>query len=408
MAKALTPNTVANLKPKTERYERPDGGCTGLLVCVFPSGKKSYVCRYRFKGKPKKLTLGPCLISTTETGKKRKSGVPLTLKSARALCADALVEAASGNDPAAAKQAAKQEPEANTLRDVCEKHLKLAAGLRTLDSQRRPDLELFYKTLGHLPIDQIKRSQFFDVLDQVTKKRGPRRAGRAFGSMKTALSWHGNRDEDFVNRLSRTTLPGGASGERDRTLDDDELRAVWKAADADKGPFGAFIRFVLLTAARRNEAADMPRSGELIDNNTGWLIPANRYKTKRDTLIPLSRAAQAIIAAMPDGDFLFSTDGTRPLRAFNDRKKAFDKVCGVKDWRLHDLRRTSRTFLSRAGVRPDIAELCLGHTVGGIRGRYDKFQFRKEKADAFEKLAALIEGIVDGVVVPMERRASEA
>jgi len=62
------------------------------------------------------------------------------------------------------------------------------------------------------------------------------------------------------------------------------------------------------------------------------------------------------------------------------------------------------TLLSRAGIRPDIAEMCLGHAPNGIRGTYDRFQYLDEKASAFEALAALIERIVHpppDVVVPI-------
>jgi integrase len=61
---------------------------------------------------------------------------------------------------------------------------------------------------------------------------------------------------------------------------------------------------------------------------------------------------------------------------------------------LHDLRRTSRTLLSRAGISADIAEMCLGHALGGVRGTYDRFAYIDEKRKAFEALAALIERIV--------------
>lgn len=39
--------------------------------------------------------------------------------------------------------------------------------------------------------------------------------------------------------------------------------------------------------------------------------------------------------------------------------------------RPHDLRRSFRTMLSRIGVAPHIAELCLGHVEGIIRRVYD-------------------------------------
>ena len=86
----------------------------------------------------------------------------------------------------------------------------------------------------------------------------------------------------------------------------------------------------------------------------------------------------------------------------------FDIACGVKDWRLHDLRRTARSLMSRAGVNPDVAERCLGHVIRGVRGTYDRHRYIEEMRVAFEKLSALIETIVrpQPNVLPMEKKIS--
>jgi hypothetical protein len=59
--------------------------------------------------------------------------------------------------------------------------------------------------------------------------------------------------------------------------------------------------------------------------------------------------------------------------------------------------------MSRAGVNSDIAERCLGHVIGGVRGVYDRHAYLEEKRHAFETLAALIRRIVDpqANVVPL-------
>jgi integrase len=150
---------------------------------------------------------------------------------------------------------------------------------------------------------------------------------------------------------------------RTRRLTDDEIRAVWRAAEADPGPYGALVRFLLLTAARRDEAAEMSRS-EIV--GTDWTIPANRYKTGVDHVIPLSTAAKAIVDARPmlsNGHFVFS--GKVPIGSFTYWRALFDKACGVTGWTLHDLRRTALSLMSRAKVDPEIAGRCLGHVIGG-------------------------------------------
>jgi integrase len=62
---------------------------------------------------------------------------------------------------------------------------------------------------------------------------------------------------------------------------------------------------------------------------------------------------------------------------------------------VHDLRRTARSLMSRAEIRPDIAERVLGHAIQGVGRVYDRHEYLNEKRDALEKLAALIDAIVN-------------
>ena len=66
----------------------------------------------------------------------------------------------------------------------------------------------------------------------------------------------------------------------------------------------------------------------------------------------------------------------------------------LPNWVVHDLRRTARSLMSRAGVDADHAERCLGHAIGGVRATYDRHAFLEEKRRAFEMLAAQIERIL--------------
>jgi integrase len=193
-----------------------------------------------------------------------------------------------------------------------------------------------------------------------------------------------------------------------RVLTDDEIRKIWVATEPDEKaqkPFCAFVRFLLLTGARRNEARGLARTE--IDG-ADWLLPAVRNKTKQPLIRPLSKAAQAVLAEQAQidgGPLVFTTDGHRAL-SVSKPKVAFDAACGVTGWKLHDLRRTSRTLLSRAGVNADIAERCLGHVIGGVRGVYDRHSFHDEMAHAFEALSQQIERIINPVdnVTPLRRK----
>ena len=354
MAKPLTPIAIANLKARGQRYEVSDPGCAGLRVVVFPSRRKSFILRYRFRGLQRKLTLGPCLIDRRDDVPEPSNGpeldTPLSLAAARALATKALREARAGADPCAAKQRARQvqrAAESDTLENIAAEYLRREGPrLRTL-SQRRSDLDLICASvLGRLSVAEITRGQYTRVLDYIADNNGPVRSDRCLSALRTLLSWHAKRS-DFVSPLvrggRRTSI---AERSRSRVLTDDELRALWLAAEQDGTPFGAFVRFTLLTATRRSEAAGLRRS-ELSDGGTLWTIPGKRYKTSRDVVIPLSNAAQDIIAAQPAlaGDFVFSADGSHALSGFSERKNDFDIACGVSGYVLHDLRRTSRTLL---------------------------------------------------------------
>jgi integrase len=400
MAKALTAKGVENLKPRATRYEQPDG--RGLYLITQPSGTKSWGLRYRWLGKPVKLTLG--------------TYPAVSLAQARRLAADALLDLAHGRNPAAAKGAAKAAAElaaTNTLRAVGEMYLAREEArpqdkrLRTI-GQRRSTLErLVYPKLGGRPISEIRRSEIVALLDDVETKRGGRMADEVLGTLRIVFTWFANRDDNFRSPLVRgMTRTKPKERARSRVLDDDELRRVWVAAEG-MGTFGAFLRFTLLTATRRSEAAWLTHS-EL--SNGDWIIPGSRYKNKRDHLIPLSAAARAVLAELPvivNCDYVFTTDGRNAIGDLVRPKAKLDRLAGVHDWRLHDLRRVARSLLSRAGIAADIAEMCLGHTLTGVRGVYDRHSYRREKAQAFEALAAEVMRIVhppEGQVLPMRRR----
>jgi integrase len=82
------------------------------------------------------------------------------------------------------------------------------------------------------------------------------------------------------------------------------------------------------------------------------------------------------------------------IGGFTQFKLKLDLASGVSDWRLHDLRRTARSLLSRAGVQSDIAERCLGHDIPGIRGVYDRHRYVDEMREAFERLANQVTAIL--------------
>jgi integrase len=381
--RALTDIAIRRLKPGATRREIPDPGCRGLYVIVQPSGVRGYAVRYRLHGKSRKLTL-PGGIS---------------LAGARKLAGDVMLEVAQGRDPAAAKQAARQV-ERNTLAAVAADYLRREAAkpdgerLRDLHVRERVLQRHVYPALGSRPIDGIRRSEIARLLDRIEENSGAPMADRVLAILRRIMDRYAIRNDDFRSPIIRGMTRATGRPARDRILDDAELAAVWKAADADSGPFPSLVRFLLLSAARREEAARM-RWDEVSDGI--WTLPASRNKTRVELIRPLSAAAQSLLAKQPriaGCAFVFTANGRVAFAGFSRRKRQFDHQCGVTKWTLHDLRRTSRSLMSRAGVPVDHAERCLGHVVPGIRGVYDRHQYRAEMLHAYEALAAQIERIL--------------
>jgi integrase len=384
-AKAFTDISIKHLKPGPVRREVPDPGARGLYCVVQPSGRKGFALRYRHNSVPRKLTL-PAGIS---------------LAAARKLAADALYQVAQGIDPAEAKKAAAVNAavaKANTVVAVCEEYLKREGKrLRTVDQRVSIFRRLVYPAIGDRPIDSVRRSDLVKLLDRIEDKSGERMADVTLAALTRVFNWHATRSDEFrspvVRGMGRQDVK---AHRRDRVLTDDELRKVWTAASATDGPFGVLVKFLLLTTARRNEAAAMrwPEVG----SDGVWTLPPSRSKTKVEVVRPLSKAAQALLDEQPrilNCDFAFTSNGHTAITSFSGPKARLDAESGVTGWRLHDLRRTSRSLLSRAGVNSDVAERCLGHAMPVIRGIYDKHPFVDEMRHAFEALAALIERIVD-------------
>jgi integrase len=378
--KKLTAGFVkaATAEPGKERTVYWDAAMPSFGLMVTSAGHKSWCVQYRSGRVSRRLTINSVL----------------GLEDARRQARTVLGQVARGGDPVLDRRKAA-ETDKNTLQAICERYIAREGGkLRTTAKRHATLRRLVYPTLSSRQIGDIKRSDINNLLDDIEDQRGRAMADQVLAILRTICNWHAARDDEFsspfVRGMARRTPE---ERERDRTLTDDELKRVWGTTGSFPSPWGQFIRFLLLTACRRSEAASMTWD-EVSDGN--WTIPAERYKTGNEVTLPLSTAAIKVLAEIPrikDCEFVFTTDGRRPISGFSTFKLKFDIACGVADWRLHDLRRSARSLLSRAGVMPDIAERALGHKIAGIRGVYDRHPYLVEMKNAFERLATQIENI---------------
>ena len=125
-------------------------------------------------------------------------------------------------------------------------------------------------------------------------------------------------------------------------------------------------------------------------------IPPAFYKSERAHVVPLSTLAANIVRQLPrfEGEFVFSTtDGRRPISGFSKSKRRLDKLSGVSDWRIHDIRRTVATELGRLQIDQLIIDRVLGHSPSALRATYNQHEYLSEKYLALSAWSGSLESL---------------
>jgi integrase len=415
MAKALTTKAVEAAKPDTgKRREVADAALPGLYLVVQPSGAKSWALRYRFAGKPSKLTLGRWPV--------------MGLADARGAASEALDKIDHGKNPAAEKKATKvakleaQLSDRDKIKTLIgqfdKRHL---SGLKSGRVVRRELDRHVVSEWGDRDIHDITKRDVIDLLDGIADSGRIVTANRVRAYLNKFLNWTVERDILPMNPATGVK-PVAKEASRDRVLSDDEIRWFWQACEAEGFPWGPFGRFLLLTGQRLGEVAQMT-DGEITGDL--WHLSATRTKNGRAHDVPLSKPAGGVldgIERVADRQgrvrFFFTTTGESPVSGFFKARAnlhaAMTEVAAqergepveIPRWTFHDLRRTAATGMARLGIPVRVTEAVLNHvsgTGGGIVGVYQRHDYADEKRQALEAwgrfVLSLVEGQSDNVVL---------
>ena len=194
---------------------------------------------------------------------------------------------------------------------------------------------------------------------------------------------------------------------RQHTLSDPEIKLLWNACEG-LGQYGQILKLLLLTGARLTEIGHL-RWSEINFSERMLILPPSRTKTDTPHLMPLSEPAMAILKSVEqnDSEFVFPTVNGLKIANWSFLKRRLDSTLGkaVRPWRVHDLRRTCRTGLSRLRIAPHVAEAVLGHAAPAIVRTYDVHDLADEKRHALEAWAGLVQRTVsdEDNVVAMRR-----
>ena len=208
-------------------------------------------------------------------------------------------------------------------------------------------------------------------------------------------------------KASRAEKTDGAR-RKGRALSDDEIRKVWSACEGVT-PFGGLVRLALLTGLRRNELSGLKWSDIKSDR---IVIAASRAKTGEAHEVPLTAAMKAVLNQQPrtKSPLVFASM-KKPGAELSGWSKLLPRLidkAGVEAFTLHDLRRSTRTIMSRCGVADDMGELAIGHVPAALLALYNHDARWSGRTDAFAKVSDHIVGLLQGdgpSVAPLKRKA---
>jgi integrase len=364
--KGLSDKQAAALPRKAKRYALADPELRGHYLRIPPRGPIAYTVIVKHGGEQTWESIG--------------FSNELSIEQAREKARPVIKRIKSGEPPPTAPQSVAAVAQAWLTRHVDKNRLRTGYELRRVVNA------YIVPRIGDRDFARLRRSDIVALLDVIEDKHGPATADAVLSTLRSIAGWVQSRDDTYVPPFTRKMRRVPVhQRQRSRVLSDSELQIVWRAAN-DAGLLGDIIKLALLTCQRREKIYKM-RWSDIADGV--WTVPQEAGEKGVGGRLRLPPTALAVINNQARiGDRVF------PHRPSTTTKARFDRQCGI-GFRLHDLRRTSRTLLSRIGVSFEVAEAILGHRIKGVASVYDRYDREAEKGIALARLAATIQQIVD-------------
>jgi integrase len=300
--------------PKTGRVEWWDKRETGLALRVSANAHRSYivVTRYPHSKQPARRSID------------RLVGPPRDVEHAREICREWRRQVKAGIDPKAehAKLVAAQL-RVKKFGEVLDEWLTRDVDQNRTGKQTRQLMTREVPTHWlNRPTADLRREDIAKVIRGIVERDHRPTAHQFFGSLRRMFNWAIGTSEFGMDQSPMTSLSAGdLIGEkptRDRVLRDEELVAVWKAADQCGYPFGDIVKLLILSGQRLNDIAQLNWS-EIDFDKALITIPKERMKAKRAHIVPLAPMALSILKSISRqrGPYVFSTtNGHKPFGGF--------------------------------------------------------------------------------------------
>ncbi|CAM6264760.1 TPA: tyrosine-type recombinase/integrase [Escherichia coli] len=351
----------------------------GLNVRLSITGGVTFFYRYRWQGKPVQLSIGEYPAYSLALARDRRQQFRAWLS--------------EGYDPRQKVLVEKAERiEALTVDQAYEywvKHYCIPEGLIKIDANTRSFQKHISPRIGRAMVDQTVKANWLDVFDEMGRSVI---TGEMLSLMKRAFRFCHNRGVIKNNPLEslRRSDVGIAAKMKERRLSDEEIKVVWDTLFALPPSQQLVIRFMLLTGCRAAEIRKSRWDWYNFNEKT-WTVPAEDYKTGKTIRRALPEVAIRLLQEHKRGSV---TKHVLTPAQFRDKEDIpptqalvstysmqVIRKTDMKQWSLHDLRRTVATRLSELGAPPHVIEKLLGHQMGGVMARYNLHDYMDDQRE---------------------------
>jgi hypothetical protein len=240
-----------------------------------------------------------------------------------------------------------------------------------------------FKALEQKQLADITDGDIRHALDKLSDR--PSQQLHAYRAVRAFLKWCSRPPRRY---LRHSPMDGYAAPGKDRKgtriLSDDELKAVWNAAESGSR---SVFRLLILWGTRNAETTALERKWA----KDGVLtIPGEATKNGRNHGIPILPLAQSVLDARPEaGPYFFpgrySNEESLTAGALNRVKREIQAETGTSGWQIRDIRRTFRSNMARLKVPRDVCEVLINHAPTVLDEIYDRYDRLEEKREALAK-----------------------
>jgi len=386
----LTDATIKGLKPRAKRYMVSDG--RGLSLDILPSGRMSWLYRYRSCGQYGKVHLG------------RYPDLPL--KEARAKRDELAVRVAKGESPALEVRLARAGTSLNpTIKEFGERYYKEQVVLNwknPKDIRRYLDNEIF-PVLGDRVLKEVNA---LDIQSLVYRKRDHGRVAAAMQLRNVIKRLFDYAIEVQIATINPAAMVAtryiGKARMRSRVLTPNEIRVYLRTIYHSniRRQFKLALHIILLTLSRKSELL-LARWKDVDFQTSEWLIPAENAKTGKPHIVYMSTRVTEMFQELKSlaGDSELVMPGRSSLKrpfATNALNKALDGITfDMAPLTIHDLRRTGATLLTEKGFNRDVIEKALSHEAKGIRAVYILAEYSDQRKKMLQWWADYVDSIIN-------------